>query len=94
MSKKTTKRYTLEFKKESARLVGSSDKSISIIASELGVSKSSLNLWVRKYGTSAAAESSISLEEENTRLKKELSRVKQQRDILKKATAYFSAEIL
>ena len=94
MSKKTSNRYTLEFKKESAKLASSSDKSISMIADEIGVSKTALSIWVKQYSPLSIVDSSQSLEQENKQLKKELSRVKQERDILKKATAYFSAAIL
>ena len=48
MSKKPSKRYSIEFKKESANLAISSEKSISTIATELGVSKGALSIWVKQ----------------------------------------------
>ena len=58
-----------------------------------------LSLWVREYKKTHNIKSSKevkdeNLEEENKRLRKELSLAKQERDILKKATAYFAKETM
>ena len=77
----------------------STDKTISSIANDLGMSDKTLSLWVREYKKAHNIKSSKevreeSLEEENKRLRKELALAKQERDILKKATAYFAKETL
>ena len=97
MSNNRTTSYTLEFKKESAKLAISSEQSINKTAKELGVSSSALHGWVKKYSPrniNTEQTSNFELQSEVKNLKKELSRVKQERDILKKAAAYFAGEIL
>ena len=97
MSKRKVTKYTEEFKKSSVQLAIESDKPISDTAKNLGISPSTLNVWVKKY--SPNAQNSKYLVADNTqaeelkRLKKELDRVKQERDILKKAAAYFANEM-
>ena len=64
-------------------------------AEELGVSKETLRVWVRKHketGAGTPAES-IDLEAENRRLRAELAEAKRANDILKKASAFFAAEL-
>lgn len=88
---KTNKTYDLDFKKRAVQMASSSDKSASQIAKDLGVASSTLNHWIRLYGDQASgsdgAVSHGELLEENKRLRKELSFVTEQREILKKATA-------
>lgn len=63
---------------------------ITRIAEELGVSKETLRVWVRKHketGAGTPAES-IDLEAENRRLRAELAEAKRANDILKKASAF------
>lgn len=96
MSKRKVKKYTDEFKKSSAKLALESDESISHTAKNLGVSSSTLNVWVKSYFPNAqniphslADDPQIELK----KLRKELDRVRQERDILKKAAAYFAGEM-
>ena len=96
MSRRKNTKYTLEFKQSSAKLAATSDKPISQIAEELGINKNTLHGWVAKYYPKAAGVQRIAvsadLEAEVKQLRKELARAKQERDILKKATAYFASE--
>ena len=89
--------YTLEFKLEAVRLVKAGQE-VSVTARVLGVPKQPLSNWVRLAGKGAvqgAAERPVSAEQmELARLRAELARVKMERDILKKATAYFARESL
>jgi transposase len=94
---KVQKVYTREFKEEAVRLVQTSGKSIAQIARELGISDSSIHQW-RKDLTQQGKEAfpgsghQTPLEEENRRLKRELERVQQERDILKKVVSIFSRD--
>lgn len=68
---------------------------VSRIADELNLSRETLRIWVRKYkesGASTPAES-VDLEAENRRLRKELAESQRANEILKKASAFFAAEL-
>src|SRR5437879_6443560 len=87
--------FTTEFKEEAVQLALTSDKPKAQIARELGISDSALYSWCKQ----SAAQGSEAfpgkghqtpLEEENRRLKRELERAQQERDILKKAISIFS----
>jgi len=89
--------YTLEFKQEAVRLV-EAGQSIASVARTLGVVDQTLFNWVKAHrqGRLAGAGSKpVSAEQmELTRLRAENARLKMERDILKKATAYFARELL
>lgn len=92
-----TKMYSSEFKESAVKLATESKRPIIQTAKELGISKNSLYSWIDKY--SKQFEESITrtdehLYDELKRLKKELVIVTQERDILKKAAAYFAKESL
>ena len=93
MTKATRAQYTLEFKQEAVRLV-ESGQSIAAAARSLGVVEQTLYNWVkaqREGRLKGAAKSKVSAEQmEISRLRAELARVKMERDILGKATAYFA----
>jgi len=96
MSSKKYNRYPLEFRVSSAKLAMESDQPMSQTARELGVSPKSLYGWVNTYSgdhckTNTSKEPQS---EEIKRLKKELSKVTLERDILKKAAAYFAKDAL
>jgi transposase len=79
------------------RLVETSGKSITQIARELGISDSTIHNWrkeLAEHGKEAfpGKGHQTTLEEENRRLKKELERVQQERDILKKVVSIFSQD--
>jgi len=94
-NKKTRARYTLEFKMEAVRLVRAG-QSVSDVAKVLGVPKSSLENWIRWDNKGVLARSNpqvISAEQmELARLRAENAKLKMERDILKKATAYFARD--
>ena len=95
MSRNTYCHYDEEFKKSCAKLAVESDKPIATTASELGVKAPTLYFWVKKYYSkpSKSNTSETDLLAENQRLKKELERVKLEREILKKASAYFAKQM-
>ena len=95
--------YTQEFKDSAIQLALNSEKSVLKIAADLGVHEKTLYGWLQRYkknnnlavNTHMKKRSSTeSLEEENRRLRKELANVKKDREILKKAAAYFAKETL
>jgi transposase len=94
-SRKTTRaRYTLEFKQEAVRLV-ESGQSVAAAARSVGVAEQTLFNWIKaqRQGALQGTDSSrtVSAEQmEISRLRAELARVKMERDILGKATAYFA----
>ena len=95
MVKSTRARYTLEFKREAVRLV-KGGQSLSATAKILGISDQTLHNWIkadREGRLSGAGAKPVSAEQmEIARLRAELARVKMERDILGKATAYFAKE--
>ena len=97
MSKRTKQDYTTEFRNRAVSMVISSEKTTAQIAKDLGMNVTTLYSWVSaaKLSDSKVDEpNSEQLFDELKRLKKELAEVKEQRDILKKATAYFAKESL
>jgi transposase len=92
------KQFTPEFKREAVQLVESGSRSASELARELGVRRNQLYKWQREFqarGTGAFLGSGARKERttEITRLKRELARVTEERDILKKAAAYFAKDV-
>jgi len=89
--------YDKEFKLSAVKLVLESEKSVKIIASELGISENALFNWKRKYleDTQNAFPGKghlKPLDEEIRRRDKEIATLKMERDILKKALAYFAKD--
>lgn len=85
------KRYSDEFKTEAARQVVDQDRPAREVAERLGVSVHSMYEWVRRYRKAPQRrQDDASLAAENRRLQAELRRVTEERDILKKAAAYFA----
>jgi transposase len=94
-------KYTKEFRDSSIQLVINSDKSTAKIAADLDVNEKTLYNWIRQYKqanniaiTTAGNTTKESFEDEAKRLRKENKILKQERDILKKAAAYFAKETL
>jgi len=97
-------KYTIEFKQSAIQLVLNSNAEIKTIAQDLGMNAKTLYNWVYNYKRdnnlptynriSSKTDIKESAEEELRRLRKENRLLKQERDILKKATAYFVKETL
>jgi transposase len=91
------KHFTPEFKREAVQLLESGSRAASEIARELGIARNQLYKWqteLRARGPGAFPGSGARKERitEIARLKRELARVTEERDILKKAAAYFARE--
>ncbi len=85
------RKFTDEFKADAVALVEESGGQIAKVAKELNIYDSSLGNWVRQAREEAAGAPTAAERAEIRELKRELERVKRERDILGKATAYFSA---
>ncbi len=95
-------KYSKEFKDSTVQLILNNNESVKQVAQDLGLNPKTLYHWVtaykkehnipiRDYGSSSSDESA---HEEIKRLRRENKILKQERDILKKATAYFAKETL
>lgn len=92
------RRFSDDFKREAVRLIVEERYTFKAAAKAVGVSEKSLRDWHKKFapppspcGEDATVEE---LREENKRLRKQLKRAELEREILKKATAYFAKESL
>ena len=88
----SNKRYPEEFKIEAVKQVTDRGHSVAEVASRLGTTTHSLYAWIKRYGPEANDYQAKADEQaEIRRLKKELQRVTEERDVLKKAAAYFAS---
>ena len=98
MSKRKLLSYTEEFRQSSAKLAYEPDQPVSKTAENLGVHETTLYGWIAKYYPKRSKRQKIGQAddpyEELKQLKKDFKRVTMERDILKKAAAYFAGETL
>ena len=89
----SNKRYPDEFKIEAVKQITERGHGVADVSARIGVSQHSLYQWIKLYGVPVAERlESQSQSAEIRRLKAELKRVSEERDILKKAAAYFAKE--
>lgn len=88
-------KFTEEFKEEAVKQIKERGYRVSEVSKRLGISTHSLYKWLKqdrgnngRHGKDRAE----ALQKENLRLKNELKRVEEERNILKKAAAYFAKE--
>jgi len=86
--------YSLEFRREAVRLLARSGRSVPQLADELGVSEQSLRNWRRQLDVDEGRASGLSSDEreELRRLRREVKTLTEEREILKKAAAFFAKE--
>ena len=87
-----TSNYSDEFKRDAVQQIRVRGYPVREVSQRLGVSSHSLYKWMKLFAEPAPWASGVDHEAENRRLKRELARVTEERDILKKATAYFARE--
>lgn len=93
MAREQRRQYTEEFKREAVELIKRSGKSKAQISRELGVSGQNISRWWQKYGQDEdEKEEQIVSQEAFRAMQAELRRVKEERDILKKALNIFSRQ--
>jgi len=85
MAKRKRRAFTTEFKAQAVRIVRESGKSVGVVARELDLTETALRSWVRQALTTEERE-------ELGRLRRENRTLRMERDILKKATAFFAKE--
>jgi transposase len=83
-------RYTDEFKEEAVKQVTERGYPVKEVAERLGISAVTLYNWLGAKGSGRSRKVEQELLAENAKLKAELKRVQEERDILKKAAAYFA----
>lgn len=86
--------YPPEFKAEAVRLVESSERSLAALAKDLGVADQTLRNWVRQAEIDDGLRDALapSEREELRQLRREVRTLRQEREILKKAAAFFAKE--
>lgn len=93
---RTHRPYPPEFRAEAVRLARSSEKAIPALAADLGVSSEALRHWLRRADADERrgqpGELTTDEREELRRLRRENRRLEQEREILKKAAAFFARE--
>lgn len=87
------RKFSPEYKHEAVQLAESSDQSVSQVARDLGISPNILSRWCREAkenGQTVFPGAGKSRDEEITNLKRELARVRKERDFLVEAAAFFA----
>jgi transposase len=92
---KQRRSYTEEFKAEAVRAATAGDRSLTQVARDLGVNASVLQSWKHRLNASSdkvTGDREESLEQELRRLRRENASLREDREILKKAAAFFAKE--
>lgn len=90
MARRRRPTYSAEFKAEAIRLARTSTDSLPKIARDLGVSVWTLRAWVNATRPAAAEPLTSDERSELKQLRREVRQLREERDILKKATAFFA----
>lgn len=91
---RSNRRYDSEFKREAVKLVVEDNRSIREVESSLGITHGVLKGWVQKHRDlqNPAVVAQLSTDAELKQLRKEVEKLRRERDILKKAVAIFSTD--
>jgi transposase-like protein len=94
---KTRRRFTSEFKSEAVMLLAENGKPLQQVAAELGVHTNQLRMWRNKHLAAGSAEALARQQAEAAelaRLRREVKRLEQENEILKRAAAFFAREVV
>lgn len=83
-------KYDAEFKKNAVKLSYASPKPVKAVAEDLGISESMLYRWRYRYTAQGEKTKAATMEDELKALRLENAELKMERDMLKKAAAYFA----
>jgi transposase len=88
------RKFSDEFKRDAVEIVGTSDKSIAQVARELGIYDSTLGNWVKQDEINRGVRDGVSTSdrEEVTELRRENARLRMERELLKRAVAFWVRE--
>lgn len=96
MAKRQRRKYTDEYKAEAVRLVRESSLPVTQVARDLDLTESSLRNWIKRAEVEGdrgpAGPVSSTEQDELRRLRREVRQLRMEREILKKATAFFAKE--
>jgi transposase len=96
MKKQTRRRFTKEYKAEVVDLIRASDKSVGAICRELDLTETAVRRWLKQSEIDSGGDPSGALttaeREELSALRKKVRTLEMEREILKKATAFFAKE--
>jgi transposase len=90
------RKYPAEFKERAVKLAVESDQPIAQTARDLGVHENTVHTWIGTYHRAERQEKEVNdahLSEELKRLRKEHARLKEERDLVKKAAAYVAPQL-
>jgi transposase len=98
MARKKTKAYPESFRKEAVKMADLADRTAADVARELGIHVGQIYNWRAQFNKLAKGQFtvadgtnySVAEKAEIRKLKKEVAQLKEERDFLKKATAYFA----
>lgn len=85
-------RFSDDFKRDAVHQITVRGYPVKEVSQRLGVSTHSLYAWVKKFSEPTVSEPNTEQATQIRRLKRELARVTEERDILKKATVYFAKD--
>jgi transposase-like protein len=91
-NRRARRKFTTEFKTEAVRLVEVGGKSITQVARELDLTESALRNWVEQAQAEKRGGLTADERVEFARLRREVKRLEMEREILRKATAFFVKE--
>ena len=86
------KTYTEEFKKTIVELYETGNKTKSELAREYGTSECNIRIWIKKYGKIKTSTGETTNNDEIIKMKKKMSEIEMENEILKKALAIFSRQ--
>ena len=93
-SRRTRRKFSTEFKRDAVEIVGSSGKPIAQVARELGIHDSTLGNWVKQDEVNRGERAGLTTDEhgELSELRRENARLRMERELLKRAVAFWVRE--